>query len=207
MKIVVITEEKGMQELLTEGLQENVQVEWLAAPVAVPGAEAYIDLLSSPTKERLVTWSKINPSLLLVNAVETILAELPANAVRINGWTSLLKRPVIEAAAPPELKSKTEAVFACFNKTVEWTPDIPGFVTARVLSMIINEAYFTLDEGVSTKEEIDTAMKLGTNYPFGPFEWSRIISLRNIYSLLLKLSVTHSRYTPSTLLEKEALSE
>jgi 3-hydroxybutyryl-CoA dehydrogenase len=207
MKIVLITDETGMQELLMQGLQENVQVESLAEPADVPGAEAYIDLLFIPGKERLVTWSKINPSLLLVNAVETILAELPANAVRINGWTSLLKRPVIEAAAPPELKDKTEAVFACFKKTVEWTPDIPGFVTARVLSMIINEAYFTLDEGVSTKEEIDTAMKLGTNYPFGPFEWSRIISLRNIHSLLLKLSVIHSRYTPSALLEKEAVSE
>lgn len=207
MKIVVITDETGMQELLTQGLQENVQVEWLAEPSDIPGAEAYIDLLFSPAKERLLTWSKINPSLLVVNAVETILAELPANAVRINGWTSLLKRSVIEAAAPRDLKEKTEAVFACFNKTVEWTPDIPGFVTARVLSMIINEAYFTLDEGVSTKEEIDTAMKLGTNYPFGPFEWSRVISLRNIHSLLLKLSATHSRYAPSALLEKEALSE
>ena len=207
MKIVLITDETGMQELLMQGLQENVQVEWLAEPADVPGAEAYIDLLFTPAKERLFTWSKINPSLLLVNAVETTLAELPANAVRINGWTSLLKRPVIEAAAPPELKDKTEAVFACFNKTVEWTPDIPGFVTARVLSMIINEAYFTLDEGVSTKEEIDTAMKLGTNYPFGPFEWSRIISLRNIHSLLLKLSVIHSRYAPSALLEKEAVNE
>jgi 3-hydroxybutyryl-CoA dehydrogenase len=207
MKIVVITDETGMEELVTQGLQENVQVEWLAEPAAVPGAEAYIDLLFIPGKERLVTWSKIDPSLLLLNAVETVLAELPANAVRINGWTSLLKRPVVEAAAPQDLKDKTEAVFACFNKTVEWTPDIPGFVTARVLSMIINEAYFTLDEGVSTKEEIDTAMKLGTNYPYGPFDWSRIISLRKIHSLLMVLSATHPRYKPSALLEKEAHSE
>ena len=37
--------------------------------------------------------------------------------------------------------------------------------------MIINEAFLALQEGVSTKEEINTAMKLGTNYPLGPFEW------------------------------------
>ena len=52
-------------------------------------------------------------------------------------------------------------------------PDIPGFISARVVSMIINEAYFALEEEVSSKEEIDTAMKLGTNYPYGPFDGVR----------------------------------
>lgn len=72
--------------------------------------------------------------------------------------------------------------------------------------MVINEAYFTLDEKVSSKEEIDTAMKLGTNYPYGPFEWSTIIGLKNVFELLTVLSKTNSRYTASSLLQKEALS-
>ena len=71
--------------------------------------------------------------------------------------------------------------------------------------MIINEAYFALEEGVSTKEEIDTAMKLGTNYPYGPFEWAKKIGLKNIFQLLDKLHKTNLRYEPAALLKKEAI--
>jgi 3-hydroxybutyryl-CoA dehydrogenase len=91
------------------------------------------------------------------------------------------------------------------NRKIEWTPDIPGFISARVLSMIINEAYFSLREEISSKKDIDIAMKLGTNYPYGPFEWSKKIGLIHIYSLLAQLSKTSSRYEPAPLLIKEAL--
>ena len=70
--------------------------------------------------------------------------------------------------------------------------------------MIINEAYYTLQDKISTKAEIDIAMKLGTNYPHGPFEWSSLIGLKNIYELLTVLSKTDTRYTASDLLMKEA---
>ena len=69
--------------------------------------------------------------------------------------------------------------------------------------MIINEAFFALSESVSTKEEMDIAMKLGTNYPYGPFEWAWKIGLSNIITLLNKLSIQQSRYTPSGLLLEE----
>ena len=71
--------------------------------------------------------------------------------------------------------------------------------------MIINEAYYTFEDDVSTKKEIDIAMKLGTNYPFGPFEWSEKIGLKNIYDLLLQLSKTDSRYTICQSLKKEIM--
>jgi 3-hydroxybutyryl-CoA dehydrogenase len=79
---------------------------------------------------------------------------------------------------------------------------VPGFITARVIAMIINEAWFALEEGVSTKEEIDTAMKLGTNYPYGPFEWGKEIGLKNIHALLDKLSKLNPRYSPAELMTK-----
>jgi 3-hydroxybutyryl-CoA dehydrogenase len=80
-------------------------------------------------------------------------------------------------------------------------------ITPRVIATIVNEAYFALEQNVSTKEEIDIAMKLGTNYPMGPFEWSRKIGLKNIYSLLQKLSLTNERYQPCELLRTEASGE
>jgi 3-hydroxybutyryl-CoA dehydrogenase len=85
-------------------------------------------------------------------------------------------------------------------------PDEPGFITPRVISMIINEAYFALEEGVSTKEEINTAMKLGTAYPYGPFEWAERIGVRNILVLLNRLSKEKSQYKPAPLLVEEALT-
>ena len=92
--------------------------------------------------------------------------------VRINGWPGFLKRPVVEASSNSKtIKEKAEKIFNDLDKKTEWVPDEPGFITARIIAMIINEAWFALEEGISTKEEIDTAMKLGTNYPYGPFEW------------------------------------
>ena len=83
-------------------------------------------------------------------------------------------------------------------------PDEVGFATANIVSMIINEAYFALEVEVSSKAEIDIAMKLGTNYPYGPFEWAKKIGEKNIYNLLKTLSVHQKKYTPSNLLKKEA---
>jgi len=70
--------------------------------------------------------------------------------------------------------------------------------------LLINEAYLALADGVSTEEAIDTAMKLGTNYPFGPFEWAEKIGLPEVYTLLLKLSRQDSRYLPATSLKNKA---
>lgn len=80
-----------------------------------------------------------------------------------------------------------------------------GMVTPRVVSMIINEAYFTAAEGTASREDIDTSMKLGTNYPFGPFEWSKKIGLRNVYEILQAVyqETGNERYQPSPLLREE----
>lgn len=62
--------------------------------------------------------------------------------------------------------------------------DQVGMVTPRVISMIINEAYFTFAEGTASRADIDLAMKLGTNYPYGPFEWCERIGAADICKVL-----------------------
>ena len=79
---------------------------------------------------------------------------------------------------------------------------IMGLLQARIIAMIINEAYYALEENVSTKEQIDIAMKLGTNYPYGPFEWSEKIGIEKIYFLLEKLSAQNKRYTIAAAIKK-----
>ena len=206
MKIAVVTDEMLKQELLTQGLTTDAQVEWLTAIKAVPGADCYIDLLFSPGPERIRALQQLQPAMIIVNAVTDTLDELSPNFIRINGWPTFLKRSLVEASGTNEdIKEKAEKFLSAFNKKIEWVPDIPGFITPRVISMIINEAYFTLDEKVSSKENIDTAMKSGTNYPYGPFEWGEKIGLKNIYDLLTKLTTANSRYEPSALFKKQVL--
>lgn len=207
MLICVITDDAMKGELLAQGAAGDHTVEWITSPLGMSTADCCIDLLFDGTPERIHQLMHGNFSCIIVNAVAYSPADLPPNFIRINGWPGFLKRSVTEASgATANTKENAERIFTFFNKTVEWTPDIPGFVTARIISMIINEAYFTYGEEVSTKEEIDTAMKLGTNYPYGPFEWGRLIGLKNVYALLKKLSGDNQRYAPAPLLEKEVLA-
>ena len=205
MKIVVITDEPMKAELLAQGLKGDVYVEWQTIPEPVEGAAAYIDLLFTPSSGRIHTLKALQPALIIINSVSGTLEDLPGGFIRMNGWNSFLKRPVAEAACTDfKIRPAAETMFSCFSKKTEWTPDIPGFISVRVVSMIINEAYFALEEGVSTKEEIDTAMKLGTHYPYGPFEWGQIIGLSKLNERLTKLAGKNSRYSPATLLQQEA---
>ncbi|MBT7608991.1 MAG: hypothetical protein HN576_04505 [Bacteriovoracaceae bacterium] len=77
-----------------------------------------------------------------------------------------------------------------------------GFTFPRVISMIFNEAYFSLEDELATDEDIDTAMKFGVNYPLGPIEWSQEIGALPIVMLLDQLyQVTGDpRYRVSKLL-------
>ena len=207
MKIAVITDERLKEELLAPGLQDGLQVEWLKEPLPVAGADAYFDLLYSADAGRIGLLNKLPPVPVFINAVDTTLDGLSENIIRLNGWNSFLKRTLAELSCSGDaIKPAAEKIIAGIGRTAEWVPDIPGFISARVVSMIINEAYFALDERVSTKEEIDIAMKLGTNYPYGPFEWAGIIGLKKVFGLLAKLAETEPRYTPSPLLQKEALA-
>ena len=139
---------------------------------------------------------------IFINSVSTTLAEMrsPENVLRLNGWKGFLARPVWEVAG--KVTDEVKNIFVGLNKQFIVVPDKPGFIAARVVAMIINEAWFALEAAVSTKAEIDTAMKLGTNYPYGPFEWGAIIGTANILQLLQKLSNTNHKYLPAPLLIK-----
>ncbi len=168
-------------------------------------ADVFIDLLFVNSPERINILMQLLPKLVIINSVADALSEIHPQFIRINGWPTFLQTPVMEATClDNNLKANTEKVFQQLNKTIEWLPDEIGFITPRVISMIINEAYFALSEGVSTKQEIDTAMKLGTNHPYGPFEWAEKIGLKKVVALLYKLGDHHSRYKPCALLMQEA---
>ena len=142
---------------------------------------------------------------IFLNSVVTTLEEMkaPANLERINGWPGFIDRKIWEVSGL--LSQEATEVLTALGKTPKVVGDKAGFVSASVIAMIINEAFFSLEDGISTRADIDTAMKLGTNYPLGPFEWCARIGARNIYNLLNKLSTRDKRYIPSRLLAGEAV--
>ena len=196
MKIAVLAENDQWDELT--GVS-NVSWERISSLNAIPSADAYL-ILDEPG---INPFENIVKPILLNSVVHTLKElKMPSNVLRINGWKGFLQRNQWEIAGT--INEEITNVFSAMQKQILLVADVPGLVAARAIAMIINEAYFALEQNVSTKNEIDTAMKLGTNYPFGPFEWAGIIGLHNIYSLLYLLSVTDKRYTPSSLLKKEA---
>lgn len=126
---------------------------------------------------------------------------LPDNYFRVNNWRGFLKRNCWEIQG--EVDEKIISSVKILGRDAIGVADVPGLVAATIVSMIVNEAFVTLKAGVSTKEEIDMAMKLGTNYPLGPFEWSELIGLENIYHLLKRLEKDDARYKPEFELNRK----
>lgn len=170
-------------------------------------ADAFFDLRfeESYDVQRLATLQQLNPKPVFINSVLYTLSELRAseNIIRINAWATFLERSIMELSCLPASVPVVNTIMKALGWQYHLLPDIAGFYSARIISSIINEAYHTLGEEVSSKEEIDIAMKLGTSYPYGPFEWAGKIGAGNILSLLQILSSGNTRYAPAPSLVKE----
>ena len=207
MKIVVIANEISKQEFLQKPASPDVAFIFINKTDDIKNfanADALIDIEFDTTTERINVLKQFLPKPVLINCVAHTLSETNENFIRINAWPTFLQRNICEAVVINEQsKIIAENFFNKIGWNYKFVPDIKGMISARIVAAIINEAYFTLQENVSTKKDIDIAMKLGTNYPFGPFEWSEKIGLKNIYHLLIELSKTDSTYKVCVALEKE----
>ncbi len=90
------------------------------------------------------------------------------------------------------------------DKSIAVAEDFPAFIVNRILMPMINEACYTLYEGVGTVETIDSAMRLGANHPMGPFELADFIGLDTCLSIMRVLydELADSKYRPCPLLGK-----
>ena len=112
---------------------------------------------------------------------------------------------VIRGIATDVATYETAVTFAqSLGKTTTNAEDFPAFIVNRVLVPMINEAIYTLYEGVGTVESIDTAMKLGANHPMGPLELGDFIGLDTVLSIMnvLHEGLADSKYRPCPLLVK-----
>lgn len=92
----------------------------------------------------------------------------------------------------------------CDGATRESGSSTEQYIFARTLAAIINEAALAIDDGIATDEDIDTAMRLGTNYPMGPIAWARKIGTRTTRALLEQLNAraTDGRFAPAEWLRQ-----
>jgi 3-hydroxybutyryl-CoA dehydrogenase len=212
MKIAVISGEPLIKEMETGPRRSGPAMEWVRVRRVEDldghrDASLYIDLDFTMDQGRIGQLRELLPVPVMINSVVHTLREIGQPFIRINAWPGFLERSIHELVAPDATTEKTiDTLYGQLDWQYRIVPDIPGMISGRILAMIINEAYYTLQDKISTRAEIDTAMKLGTNYPFGPFEWGERIGTEKIFQLLTKLSERDSRYLPARALA-EAVRE
>lgn len=131
----------------------------------------------------------------------------PEKVIAMHFFNPVHLMPLVEIARGLETADETvqivQDVAHQMGKETVVVNEFPGFVTSRISALIGNEAFYMLQEGVGTPEEIDKAIKLGLNFPMGPFE---LVDLVGLDARLNNLRYLHQtlgeKYRPAPLLEK-----
>jgi 3-hydroxybutyryl-CoA dehydrogenase len=131
----------------------------------------------------------------------------PEKTIAMHFFNPVHKMPLVEIVRGLETSDETAAaarkVAEQMGKETVVINEFPGFVTSRISCLVGNEAFYMLQEGLGTPEEIDKAIKLGLNYPMGPFE---LVDLVGLDARLNNLRYLHEKlgekYRPAPLLEQ-----
>jgi 3-hydroxybutyryl-CoA dehydrogenase len=132
--------------------------------------------------------------------------------IGIAALPTLIQKPLVEIAptiySPKETLAVARVFFQSIGKEIEIVQDRIGMVLPRILCCIINEAAFAITEDIATPQDIDMAMKLGANFPFGPFEWAEQIGFKQVYAVLTALhtDLQEERYRITPLLKQMAIT-
>jgi len=108
------------------------------------------------------------------------------------------------AATSDQTYAETRALAVRMGKTTVVSKDFPGFIVNRILIPMLNEACYALMEGLGTAEDIDTAMRLGTNQPMGPLQLADFIGLDTCLYIaeVLHCGLGDDKYRPCPLLRQ-----
>lgn len=109
----------------------------------------------------------------------------------------------------PDAVGEAVGLFQALGKDVSLIGDVPGMIVARTVAMLADFAADAVDRGVASAEDIDTAMRLGVNYPAGPLEWGGRLGFQWVNALLEALHGRYptGRYAPSLATARRASDE
>ena len=184
----------GAVDLVIESATENEKVK----------VKIFQDLSSHLGEQTLLTTNTSSISI-------TRLASTTDRPERFMGLHFMNPVPVMQLvelirgiATSDETFQEMRGVVASLGKTAAVAEDFPAFIVNRILLPMINEAVYTLYEGVGSVESIDTAMKLGTRHPMGPLELADFIGLDTCLAIMnvLHEGLADTKYRPCPLLVK-----
>lgn len=218
MKILIIGEEDSLRETREKYGENHHYVlvrEHREAHKFLDNVDVVFDFVIEDEPHAFDIYDQKNLKVFL-NTVKISLHELQAGVSEkvkatifgFNGLPSFVNTPVLEVSLlRPESEPTLKKICEQLKTDYQMVDDRVGLVTPRIICMIINEAYYTAHEGTATREDIDLAMKLGTNYPFGPFEWCMRIGIRNVYEVLETVfeDTRDERYKICPILKREYL--
>jgi 3-hydroxybutyryl-CoA dehydrogenase len=218
--LAVIGKNRLAEDLLALGREHGLEVFQLRDPASVAAPIPFVidtecgaEDIKRPLLQRLdlalPATSIIVSSCLRFST--TVMASWLKNPERLVGFASfypLKERKLIELAGGlrtvEDSMVRAEQLFESLGKDTVRIKDSAGLTFPRILSLIINEAARSLEEGVAAAEEIDVAMRLGVNYPQGPLRWGDQIGLDEVLAVLegLQQETGDDRYRPAPLLKK-----
>lgn len=219
MKILITGEEHRAAELRAKlSVNPNLEIDYTDGDDEEDyrDYDAIFDLNFDDDYSNLDIYAGLKEVPVFVNAVKTSLNEtvyatgckVKCRLFGINALPGFMTQPTWEISLlrkfeTPELDKIAKQL------GINYLPieDRVGMVKPRVIFMIINEASYTLQEGTASIEDIDTSMKLGTNYPFGPFEWCDKIGITPVFETLAAIyeDTKDERYKISPLLKTKYL--
>lgn len=173
------------------------------------------DCMIDEQPDNIEFYEGLDKTVVFLNTVKISLSELffingsvMENVFGFNGLPTFVNRDLMEISAVGDHNEKLEELMKLLGTAYTIVDDRVGMVTPRVVFMIINEAYYTVQEGTAAKPDIDNAMKLGTNYPLGPFEWCESVGIDHVYETLEAIyeDTKDERYKICPLLKKEYLT-
>ncbi len=192
---VVDDAEQAGAVLLAHSRSENLEDILRAADAALPAHSPIIVQCNDTTLTQLCTLVRHPQRLIGFDALSFAHADV----------VTLVQIDLTDAGA----LTMARALFAAAGKTTVAIADTPALVLPRLLAMLTNEAAFAVLDGVAADDTIDTAMKLGVNYPRGPVEWARELGFQRILAILEHLHAEYreERYRPCLLLRQWARRE
>lgn len=218
--------DKNMTRQVGKGLiTEDAKVEAMARIEFAPNYDAFADadiVIEAATEEEAVKRqifdtlrASVKPEALLASNTSSIsitrLAAITDRPERFIGMHFMNPVPLMELvelirgiATDDETFETSRAFVQSLGKTTAVSEDFPAFIVNRILLPMINEAVYTLYEGVGTVESIDRALKLGANHPMGPLELADFIGLDTCLSVMQVLyeGLADTKYRPCPLLVK-----
>ena len=218
--------EKDLNRLVEKGKMEGAQakeilgrIEAVGDLAALKSADFIVEAASEKLDLKLQIFKKLDevakPGVILASNTSSISITLIAGQTKrpgeVVGMHFMNPVPVMKLVEGIRGLRTTDKTFAemkslaeKMGKSVVDARDFPGFAVNRILMPMINEAVYTLYEGVASIEDIDTAMKLGTNQPMGPLTLADFIGLDTCLAIMdvLQEGLGDSKYRPCPLLRQ-----